>query len=210
MIQLTPNPSVCLLPRRHRLRGAAEDCAARIYQDCYGARLDLFPDVMATLPFAETLAGGGVGAVAGIRLGPGGFFSESYLAGAVESRLADISGTSPSRERIVEYTTLAAARAGAGARLIRALVTASLAWGCDWSVFTATEELRLLLTFQAVPFHVLAVADPARIAGSDRWGTYYAHNPLVCAVWRGDLVGSAETAAPVNLAPVGAAAALHA
>lgn len=73
MEQNTPDRSVERLPRGHRLRGAAEECAARIYAARYGARLQVFPDMMAALRSTD----GAIGAVAGVRLATGGFFSES-------------------------------------------------------------------------------------------------------------------------------------
>lgn len=172
-----------IVPRSHPLRAAVEHCASRIYAACYGAQIAAFPDLMVAVVDADDA----VAAVAGVRHSASGFFSEAYLPCAIEQRLAEISGDRVRRESIVEFTTLAANRVGAGQRLIFGLVESALYWGFEWSFFTATASLRELLAHHSVPLRIVDIADPARIPDAARWGRYYAADPMVCATWRRDL-----------------------
>ena len=187
-----PRAGLRLVSRSHEMRAEVERCAARTYAAHYGAQIAAFPDLMTAIVDDDCA----VIAVAGVRHSASGFFSEAYLTCPVEQRLAQFSGDRVRRESIVEFTTLAAVQPGAGTRLIIGLVESALYWGFEWSFFTATMSLRELLAHHAVPLHVLAVADPARIADAGRWGRYYASDPMVCATWRRDL--TARGPAPVR------------
>ena len=54
--------------------------------------------------------------------------------------------------------------------------------GFEWSFFTLTRRLQLLVNRLGLAVTYLGEANRKRIAGSERWGTYYACQPKVYAV----------------------------
>jgi hypothetical protein len=159
-------------------REEVEAFIARIYAERFGAELRTFAPVLVSLHDADGLA-----AAAGYRAaGSAVLFLERYLSAPVEVLLAAHAGTAPVRERIVEVGHLAAARAGEGRRLIRALGRHLAAQGFDWVVSTLTEELRHLFVRIGVTPLALGRADAAVLGDDARhWGRYYEHRPVVLA-----------------------------
>ena len=54
--------------------------------------------------------------------------------------------------------------------------------GFEWSFFTLTRRLHLLVGRLGIALTCLGEADRRRIVDSERWGTYYASQPKVYAV----------------------------
>lgn len=159
-------------------RAEVEAFITRVYAERFGAELRAFAPVLVSLRDAH-----GIAAAAGYRAaGSEALFLERYLSAPVEVLLAAQAGTVPARERIVEVGHLAAARAGEGRRLIRALGRHLAAQDFDWVVSTLTEELRHLFVRIGVTPLALGRADAA-VLGDEarRWGRYYEHRPVVLA-----------------------------
>jgi Thermostable hemolysin len=162
----------------HPLRPRVEACIAAVYERAFGARDLTFPELLiARLDAVEQPI-----AAAGIRTAADGFFSEAYLDAPIERLLSDRCGVAVARTAIFEVTTLASRRAAATSDFVRRLAALGKCAGFGWSFFTATGRLRLLLRRLGMPVLDLAPADRGRLPDAARWGSYYAHSPLVCAV----------------------------
>jgi hypothetical protein len=192
-----PDRRLVLAPRSHPLRRAVEDCIRDLYAARFAARGPAFSQTLLAL-----LDGGGRPiCAAGLRTAADGFFSETYFDEPVEQVLSRHAGEPVARGAVFEVTTLASRSADAAPCFIRRIASLGQAAGFTWSFFTATERLRALLRQLAIPAIELRAADPARLSDRDqedrsRWGSYYAHRPVVCAVserWLG-----AAAAGPVG------------
>lgn len=126
---------------------------------------------------------------AGLRSAADGFFSEIYLDTSIERLLAERSGRTVVRESIFEITTLASGRTEISSVFLRELALFGKSAGFGWSFFTATIRLRTHLAGLGIPAVELASADPRRVIDAERWGSYYAYEPRVCAVDDGWLDG---------------------
>ena len=162
----------------HPLRVAAEACIREVYRDAFAARIASFPELLVTM---VDLSGEPVCA-AGLRMEADGFFSEDYLDYPVERILSLLAGRAVAREQVFEVTTLASRRVAASAGFVREIALLGKSAGFEWSVFTATARLRMLLHRLGLPLVVLGRADPARIGNAGDWGSYYDQQPMICAV----------------------------
>jgi hypothetical protein len=158
-------------------RAPVEAFIRAVYAERFEADLMQFAPTLVSLRDRH-----GVLAAAGYRgAGAGRLFLESYLGAPIERLLAE-RGAAPARSRIVEVGHLAAARAGAGLRLVRMLGPHLAALGYQWVVCTLTEELRHLFERLGIAPLVLGRADPAALGDHARhWGRYYEHRPMVLA-----------------------------
>lgn len=165
-----------LADARHPLRPTVEAAVRAVYARQYGATDPVLPPrLMAGLD-----ADGAVRCVAGLRPAP--FFSEIYLDEPIESLLTSVGGQPVARDRIIEVSALAAPRPGAAMALARAVVALCRRDGFEWAFFTATARLRVLLRRAGVPLVPLAPARADRVNEPRAWGSYYLHDPQVCAV----------------------------
>jgi hypothetical protein len=162
----------------HPLRPQVEACIGDVYERAFGAHGLAFPRRLIALLDDS----GHPVCAAGLRTPAEGFFSEVYLDLPIEQVLTADSGRPVARSRIFEVTTLASRTSDISPLFIRQLALLGKIAGFDWSFFTATARLRKLLCQLGIPIAELAPADPSRLAAADRWGSYYAHAPLVCAV----------------------------
>ncbi|MGO8918458.1 MAG: thermostable hemolysin [Stellaceae bacterium] len=169
---------VILASLSHSLRAQAEACIRTVYKRVFGARDLVFPGTLAALVDDKDRPL----CAAGLRTAGEGFFSEIYLDAPIERILSARSGRSVAREAVFEVTTLASRSAEASPRFLRHLAILGKSAGFEWSFFTATARLRALLGRLGGPILDLGPADPQRLANAERWGSYYAHSPRVCAV----------------------------
>ncbi len=183
----------------HALRTEAEACIQRSYGLTYGARVVQFPKLLMALANCD-----GVQAVAGLRTEADGFFCERYLAKNIPATLKQVANATADNATIVEVTSLAALRPSSFLRLIMTLRTWIPRRGFEWAIFTATERLRQTLQTQNLPLIPLAKADPSCVGNAVDWGSYYATDPMVCAVARDHLL--ARTAGRIDRGSVTAAA----
>ena len=181
--------TLILADRTHPLRGRLESMVRAVFLAEYGACVPQFPDRL----IANLGADGIPQAVAGLRFAAEGLFSEAYLDGAAETVLARALGRPVRRDRIVEFSSLAAPRAGTAMPLIGAAIHVCRAAGAGFGLFTATARLRVLLRRTRLAAVDLGPARPERLANAAVWGSYYLHDPRV-------LVATAD-ALPLLLAP---------
>jgi hypothetical protein len=167
-----------LLGTDHPLRHQAEAFIRRLYAAEYGAEITRFPSrIIASLDRFDQIR-----SAAGIRSKDDGFFSERYLSMPVEEALSRVSMRGVSRERILEVTTLASQSHRETLKFIKAIGEFGEANGFNWSFFTLTRRLSLLVGRLRHPMIHLADADPGCIPDHHLWGTYYASEPKVYAI----------------------------
>ena len=169
---------VVIVRPSHRLRLPVEACIGDVYERAFGARGMAFPRRLIALLDTS----GHPVCAAGVRTPAEGFFSEVYLDSPIEHILGEEIGKPIARSRVFEVTTLASRVSDISPLFIRQLAVFGKIAGFDWSFFTATARLRKLLCQLGIPIVELAQADPSRLADADRWGSYYTHAPIVCAV----------------------------
>jgi hypothetical protein len=159
-------------------RQSAEEFIKNIYAARYGARLETFPARIFVLLDAhdEILC------AAGLRFFEDGFFSEGYLDIPIEDAVSAISIEPVNRAQIFEVTTLASLAPRATSGFIAEIGRFGEKAGFEWSFFTLTRRLGLLVGRLGIVLTYLAEADFRRVADYERWGTYYASQPKVYAV----------------------------
>lgn len=162
------------------LRSAAERLIRETYAARYSARLDAFPSRLLTVLDAR----GEILCAAGLRFPADGFFSERYLDVPIEDALGALSQRPVGRGEIFEVTTLASRAPRATADFIAMIVSFGERNGFNWSFFTLTRRLHLMVARLGLALTQLADADHRRIEGYERWGSYYAAEPKVYAVNR--------------------------
>ena len=112
----------------------------------------------------------------------GTLYLEQYLDRPVQAVLSDALGAPVPRDQIVEVGNLASAAKGFGSRFLPALRRHLLDLDYRWAVFTATREVRAILSHLSFEARALAPAAASRLPDAGvGWGTYYAHDPRVMA-----------------------------
>lgn len=182
---------VAIISRDHGLRPATERLITEVYALRHAARVTVFPTTLvAMVSSADELL-----CAAGLRFAGDGFFSECYLDAPVDEVLSALWCESVSREQIFEVTSLASRSPHIVGSFLRKIVAWGKAAGFEWAFFTATTPLKGLLERIGLPLMPLAIADRARVAHPDDWGSYYELSPSVCAVHR-EAVGPCEGSHP--------------
>src|SRR5882757_9128977 len=170
--------TTALLTNDDPRRPSAEAFIKNTYTARYGARLETFPSRI----FALLDHRGEILCAAGLRFLDDGFFSERYLDAPIEDVVSAISARTVTRSAIFEVTTLASRAPLATAEFIAEIGTFGEKAGFEWSFFTLTRRLHLMVSRLGIAPTFLGEADHRRIADSERWGTYYACQPKVYAV----------------------------
>lgn len=182
-----------LADRFHPLRRRMEDTVRSVFLAEYGAHVSRFPDrLIASMDDDDTPR-----AVAGLHFSETGLFSEAYLDGPVESVLTRALNRHVERNRIVEFSNLAAPRPGATIPLIREAIGFCRATGANAAIFTATARLRALLQRNRLVTVDLGPARPERLRTAATWGSYYLHDPRVLAATADALPPSLHSAGPL-------------
>ncbi|MFB7248893.1 hypothetical protein CW362_30135 [Streptomyces populi] len=161
----------------------ASDFARERYSKAFGADVIPAPDyfiVAVDDPASEDQAAPLLACVGMTFDSERGFFSERYLGGEpVEEAVARVTGTSCSRDSIVEIGSLAGGGNQSGLELIR--LTPIVAWcqGLKYILCTATGQLSRTLDRLGIPFKPIASADSGTMEEFERqrWGTYYQQTP---------------------------------
>lgn len=162
----------------HPHRIPLEQFIAARFSQAYGASIDEFFPLLLVRHDDEQIS-----SVVGLRPGDRGpLFLEQYLDDRLETLIAGVSGQAVDRLRLIEVGNLAS-ECRSGSQLLFILLTASLAAaGFDWVVFTATQQIQVLLKrlhFEAIP---LCDARPERLTRKNHfWGSYYQSGPQVQA-----------------------------
>lgn len=110
----------------------------------------------------------------------GPLFLEAYTSEPIEKVVSSALGRAIGRSDIVEIGCLAAERSPALVKLWREAAEA-LCGRHEIAVATLTRPLRTMLSRIGVPLVQLVRADPAKVADSLSWGSYYELDPVVCA-----------------------------
>jgi hypothetical protein len=170
--------TTALLTNDDPRRPSAEAFIKNTYSARYGARLETFPSrIIALLDHRDDIL-----CAAGLRFLDDGFFSERYLDTPIEDVVSAISARAVNRGAIFEVTTLASRAPLATAEFIAAIGKFGEKAGFEWSFFTLTRRVHLMVSRLGIAPTLLGEADSRRIADSERWGTYYACQPKVYAV----------------------------
>lgn len=160
-------------PARDEARQHIQD----VYNAAYGARITRFAPRLVTVrnPQGQILCAGGV------RTAEDGFFSDAYVDGGFGASLRSPDGTPVPPGRIMEVVSLASSTPFP----VLAMLDVMIGWGRErgmtCGVFTATAKLRRLLNRTGLTYTALCPANPARVADAQSWGSYYDHDPWVCA-----------------------------
>jgi hypothetical protein len=170
--------TTALLTNDDARRHSAEQFIKDAYAARYDARLEAFPSrIIALLDGRDEIL-----CAAGLRFIDDGFFSERYLDAPIEDVVGAISARAVNRSAIFEVTTLASRAPLATAEFIAEIGTFGEKAGFEWSFFTLTRRLHLMVSRLGIAPTFLGEADHRRIADFERWGTYYACQPKVYAV----------------------------
>lgn len=165
------------LTRESPARAAAEQHIRNVYQEAYGASITEFAPRLVTVQDR----GGQILCAAGLRTARDGFFSDTYLDGGFGRSLLGADGLPTPEGRIMEVVSLASTTPFPVLAMLDVMVDWGRTRGMTCGVFTATARLRRLLDRTGLDYARLAPADPSRIIGLESWGSYYAHDPWVCA-----------------------------
>lgn len=183
-----------LVSQQHALRSKTEAFIRSAYEREFGAHVEAFPARI--LAMLDTQ--GEIISAAGIRSSEDGFFSESYLDGPIEERLAMFACKPVSRNAVVEVSTLVTRAPSVAVSFIRQIIEFGEISGFEWVFFTLTKRLRGLLSRMELELRALGAADKTRIQNADSWGRYYETQPQVYAVERGcvsDYISTLDRAA---------------
>lgn len=170
--------TLLLVPEHHPMRSAVEACAKSVYERVFDARLTGFPKLMAAIVEPD----GTIKAVVGLRRHVDGFFCARYLSASPAVVLSGPSARPVPDDAIIEITTLAGRGPAALLRMFESLCFWAPAQGYEWGIFTATSRIRRLLQDRGLPYRQLAAAAAYLVPDREGWGTYYASDPVVCAV----------------------------
>lgn len=170
--------TLILADHSHPDRTRLEHAVRAVFLSEYGAHVPTFPDSLVAMldPSGHPVA------IAGLRFAEDGLFSDVYLDGTVEDVLGQALGRTVSRRQIVEFSSLAAPKAGAALPLVGAAIRLCLASGCSYGMFTATARLRGLLRRAGLTAVDLGPARRERVSNPAAWGSYYLHDPRVLVV----------------------------
>lgn len=167
-----------LVDRGNAIWTRASTFIRSVYRDRYGAELNLLPNRL----FVRLDSFGDVICAAGLRSSADGFFSEYYLDRPVEEHLSTLVKRPIGRSVVCEVTTLVSRAHHQTSDFIDDLVRQLADLDFDWSFYTLTRRLALMLQHKHLSPLDLAPAHPDRVPNPEQWGRYYATSPRVFAV----------------------------
>lgn len=154
-------------------RAEAEQAVIQGFYQCYQARISHFLPVMVS-------AGPRCSAVLGIESDPSRFYTTRYLSDSLTTCLDNLNLNLTSG-RMVELGNLFSRGSRYTLALFMGVGLALIRLGVSALVFTATAQLRELLSQNGLPLHTLADATTSALSASQAaaWGSYYSHSPQV-------------------------------
>lgn len=173
-------PKLALVGPHHPQRAAVERFIATCFARRYKARLSHFMPTLLVMGGAAR-----VEACLGLRRGSPTqrFFLEQYLDQPAEQLLAGLLRRPVARTALVEIGNLVSLGGGRSQMLFVALTSLLGQIDAEWAIFTATPEVRKLLSRLKLTQYVLGEADGHRLGASlADWGSYYDGRPQVVAV----------------------------
>ena len=171
-------PQVCWIPQLHPDRPEVEQFIRQGFATAYGAK------VQQLMPFLLGVQHDGVWQAAlGVRQGTASdLFIEQYLDTDIVSALAQ-HGWTTQRSDVVEIGNLYASSRSQLLLLFLGLISILQQRQIKMLVCCATPTVMSLLNRHGLMLRVLAPGDPERLQSSAQdWGTYYQHQPQVCAL----------------------------
>ena len=184
--RLPAAPSLLVASLPSALRTELEEGIRATYASAYGATIRHFLPLLLGLRDERGELLGVIGAQAG--RDPAPMFLEAYLDRPVEDELAAAVDARVGREELAEVGNLAALQPGAGLLLVSTLAAYLDGVGLRWSIFTATEPLRVAFLRRGLELADLAPADGRRLGERlADWGRYYRTAPRVTAAHIGTL-----------------------
>src|ERR1700692_4197423 len=143
-------------------RRSAEEFIKNTYAARYGARLETFPSrIIAVLDDRDEIL-----CAAGLRFLDDGFFSECYLDAPIEDVVSAISARAVNRSAIFEVTTLASRAPLVTGEFIAEIGIFGEKAGFEWTFFTLTRRLHLMVGRLGIAPILLGEADRRRAASS--------------------------------------------
>ncbi|WP_339778314.1 thermostable hemolysin [uncultured Methylophaga sp.] len=174
---LFPHKSLSLVDDQSSEQSVVQDFISERFNDAFGAEIQHF------LPyFLASHMDGDIDSAIGFQpVQQQPLFLEQYLSQSVE-RTLKLHGVHTGRPDMVEIGNLAASF-NSGSPLLFILLAAVLDQAnYKWVVFTATRQVRHLISRLQLSTITLGDADPQRLIDkTQQWGSYYQHQPMVLA-----------------------------
>lgn len=148
-----------------------------IHDRSFAARMASRPPRMAVALNRD----GQIACAAAIRCSHEGFFSQHYLDEPVSAVLSRRTGLEVSARDLLEVGGLACTSPFSAYPTLQAIFEWGRQRGIGWGLFTATAEIRRLIQRARITPLLLAQAQPSRVPDSGQWGSYYDHDPWLCA-----------------------------
>ena len=170
-------------------RTALEAYIAAQFARAYDARISEYLPLLLSMQCRNRYS-----AVAGLRRASDSrLFVEQYLDESIEQALSACVDHPITRADLVQIRNLVATHRGGCQMLFVLMAAMTHRAGIGWAVFSATRQVRRLISkldFAAVP---LGAADPARLGDSTRlWGRYYDTEPELVAIDVATSIGRLE------------------
>ncbi|MDH5591784.1 MAG: thermostable hemolysin, partial [Gammaproteobacteria bacterium] len=107
-------------------------------------------------------------------------FLEQYMTSAIEEVVSSLTLQNVARNKIVEIGNLTSSRRGTSQILFILIVAILYEAGFEWTVFTATSQVKQLIEKLNLNTTTLCDANPDYLADKgESWGSYYDNKPTV-------------------------------
>ncbi|MBF9039518.1 hypothetical protein LSUCC0387_01260 [Rhodobacterales bacterium LSUCC0387] len=147
------------------------------YRAAFGAEISFRPPrLVLTIADAHHIT-----CAAGIRTHAEGLFSQHYLDQPIHERLSLQTGCNVQPNDILEVGGLACSSPFAIYPNLRTVFQWGRSQQIGWGIFTATRQIRRLLSRAKIIPIVICKAEAARVPHATQWGSYYEQDPWVCA-----------------------------
>lgn len=187
----SPDPQPTAAPVARPDRARVQRMIRDVYRATYAASVKRVQGVL----FATRSGDGAIAAACGLNWGEAGFFSQCYMDEPIDAEITSAAGVRVERTRLVEIGSLAAFRPGSAPALFHGIIGYSRSRGIQAAVFTATLPVRRKIAHAGLRVIEIRRAARDRVADPEAWGTYYDHDPMVCAI----LAETAKVRTPVPL-----------
>jgi hypothetical protein len=147
------------------------------YRAAFGAEISFRPPrLVLTMADADQIT-----CAAGIRTHDEGFFSQHYLDQPIHERLSLQTGCNVQPHDVLEVGGLACRSPFAIYPTLRTVFQWGQSQQIGWGIFTATRQIRRLLSRAKITPILLSKAEATCVPHASQWGSYYEQDPWVCA-----------------------------
>jgi len=164
-------------PMQSELYTAAADFVADTYRNAFGACMRVQPPRF-VMALDQT---GAIVCAAGVRTAGDGFAAQVYADLPINDLISDSIAAPVSEADILEVGGLAFASPFYVFPTLRTIFDWGRARDITWGLFTATAPVRRLILRAGIAPLLLVRAEAARAPAAQSWGSYYNHDPWVCA-----------------------------